>query len=83
MKDGAFVGSLDDVHTYQSLVDNPHLIDTPISGIMQKAFPVVKENTTIEGVSKLINKETAAVLVELMSGKFHIVSRQDIISSLS
>jgi cystathionine beta-synthase len=83
MKDNAFVGSLDDVHTYQSLVDNPHLIDTPISGIMQKAFPVVKENTTIEEVSKLINKETAAVLVELMSGKFHIVSRQDIISSLS
>jgi cystathionine beta-synthase len=83
MKDNAFVGSLDDVHTYQSLVDNPSLIDTPISGIMQKAFPVVKENTTIEEVSKLINKETAAVLVELMSGKFHIVSRQDIISSLS
>lgn len=83
MKDNAFVGSLDDVHTYQSLVDNPSLIDTPISGIMQKAFPVVKENTTIEEVSKLINKETAAVLVELMAGKFHIVSRQDIISSLS
>ncbi len=83
MKDNAFVGSLDDVHTYQSLVDNPSLIDTPISGIMQKAFPVVKENTTIEEVSKLINKETSAVLVELMSGKFHIVSRQDIISSLS
>jgi cystathionine beta-synthase len=64
-------------------VDNPALIDTPISGIMQKAFPIVHANTSIEEVSKLINKDTPAVLVELPNGKFHIVSRQDIISSLA
>jgi cystathionine beta-synthase len=82
MKDGIFVGSLDDVHTYQILMDNPEKKDTPISGIMQKAFPVVKAATSIEEVSKLINKDTPAVLVELENNKFHIVTKHDIIDAV-
>lgn len=82
MKDGIFVGSLDDVHTYQILMDNPEKKDTPISGIMQKAFPVVKAATSIEEVSKLINKDTPAVLVELENSKFHIVTKHDIIDAV-
>ncbi len=83
MKDGKFVGSLDDVHTYQALVENPSLVDTPISGIMQKPFPIVQTSTSIEAISKMINKETPAVLVELGNDKYHIISRQDIISCMS
>jgi len=83
MKDGVFVGSLDEAHTYQVLVDNPENRDAAISGIMQKPFPVVKTATSIEEVSKLIDKNTPAVLVELANGGYHIISRQDIISSLS
>lgn len=82
MKDGIFVGSLDDVHTYQILMDNPEKKDTPISGIMQKAFPLVKAATSIEEVSKLINKDTPAVLVELENNKFHIVTKHDIIDAV-
>ena len=83
MKDDMFVGSLNDSHTYQFLVENPELINAPISSIMQKPFPIVKENTTIEDVSKLINKETPAVLVELEKGGYHIVTRQDVINSFA
>ena len=50
---------------------------------MQAAFPVVKTSTSLEEVSKLINKQTHAVLVELPSGAHHIITRYDIISSLS
>jgi cystathionine beta-synthase len=82
MRDGTFVGSLDDIHTYQVLVDNPEKRDTPISSIMQKPFPIVKEQTTLEEVSKLINKETPAVLVELANGKHHIVTKHDIIDAM-
>jgi cystathionine beta-synthase len=83
MKDGKFVGSIDDSHVYQLLVDEPHLRDSPISSIMNPAFPVVKMNTPIEDLCKLINKQTPAVLVELANGKFHIVSRYDVISAMS
>jgi cystathionine beta-synthase len=82
-KDGHFVGSLDDSHVYQLLVENPNLRDAPISSVMQAAFPVVKTSTSLEEVSKLINKQTHAVLVELPSGAHHIITRYDIISSLS
>lgn len=82
-KDGSFVGSLDDSHVYQLLVDNPNLRDAPISSVMQAAFPVVKTTTSLEEVSKLINKQTHAVLVEMPSGGHHIITRYDIISSLS
>jgi cystathionine beta-synthase len=83
MKDGKFVGSVDDSHVYQVLVDSPELRDAPISSIMGAPFPVVQQNTTIEDICKLINKQTPAVLVELANGKFHIVSRYDVISAKS
>ena len=83
LKNDSYVGSLNDTHTYQFLIDNPDKINAPISSIMQKPFPVVKENTSIEDISKLIDKETPAVLVELNSGKYHIITRQDIINSFA
>lgn len=83
MKDGIFVGSLDDSHVYQVLLDDASLKDAPISSVMQDAFPIVKEGTSVEQVSKLINKQNHAVLVELENGNHHIVTRYDIISSLS
>lgn len=83
LKDGNFVGSIDDSQVYQLLVDEPNLKDAPISSIMNPAFPVIKTSTPIEDVCKLINKQTPAVLVELSNGKFHIVSRYDVISAMS
>lgn len=83
MKDNQFVGSLDDSHLFQLLIDNPELRDSAISNVMQAPFPIVKTNTSVEEVSKLINKNTHAVLVEMENGKHHIITRYDIISSLS
>ncbi|MBI1838370.1 MAG: pyridoxal-phosphate dependent enzyme [Flavobacteriia bacterium] len=83
MKDNKFAGSLDDSHLFQLLIDNPELKDSPISSVMQEPFPIVKTSTSVEEVSKLINKNTHAVLVEMENGKHHIITRYDIISSLS
>ena len=83
MKDNQFVGSVDDSHVYQLLVDNPELRDAPISSIMRPAFPVVQTNTAVEDLCKLINRDTPAVLVKLEENKFHIVTRYDIISAMS
>ena len=83
MMDGKFVGSLDDSKVYQSLVAKPELRDTPVSSIMQDPFPIVGVDATIEELSKLINKETTAVLVELADGKYHIVTRHDLIAAIA
>ena len=83
MKDGVFVGSLNDNQVYQLLIDNPALRDTAISKVMQAPFPVVKSSTKIEDVAKLINNDVPAVLVERANGDKHILTRQDMIASLA
>jgi cystathionine beta-synthase len=83
MKDGKIVGSIDDIHVYQLLIDYPQLRDSPISSVMGSPYPVVKAATPVEEICKLINKQTPAVLVELKGGDFSILTRSDIISSLS
>ena len=81
--DGKIVGSLDDSKVYQSLIEKPELRDAPISTIMQDSFPIVKEEATIEDLSKLINKDVAAVIVELKNGHYHIVTRHDLIAAIA
>ena len=78
MKDNQFVGSIDDAHVYQLLVDSPELKDVAISKVMGEAFPIVKHTATLEQISKLINKNTPAALVEKENGKYHIITRYDI-----
>lgn len=82
LKDGQFVGSLDENRVYQTLVESPELIDAPISSIMQAPLPLVKEKSTIEEVSRLINKEVSAVLVQMENGTYNIITKHDIIASL-
>jgi cystathionine beta-synthase len=50
---------------------------------MSAPFPIVKEETNIVDISKLISKNSAAVLVELSDGSFQILTRYDIISAMS
>ncbi len=83
MKDGTFVGSIDENHVYHLLVENPEIIDAPISKIMQVAFPIVKANASIEEVSRVITKQMPAALVDMGEGKYNIVTKYDIISSLA
>jgi cystathionine beta-synthase len=83
LKDNSFVGSIDDSHVYQLLVEDPSLRDSPISSIMGAPFPVVNHSAHLDDLCKLINKDTPAVLVELPQGGHHIVTRYDIISAMS
>jgi len=78
-----FVGSIDESKLFSLLVDNPELRNAAISTVMNAPFPVVKESASLEEVSRLINKDTSAVLVEKNDGKFHIITKFDIISALS
>ncbi len=82
MRDGKFVGAVNDNHIYQLLIEQPELRDTAVATIMDTPFPVVKEDATIEQISKLIDKDTHAVLVELNDGEHHIVTRHDLIAAI-
>lgn len=83
IRDGKFVGALDDSKVYQLLVEKPGLIDTPVSGIMGPAFPVVNANASLEELSKLINKDNSAVIVDRGDNKYHIVTKHDLIAAMA
>lgn len=77
-----FVGSVDEADLFRSYFENKDIADMPIKEVMGKPYPIVKVNASIEEVSKLISKDNQAVLVELENGKFHIITKHDIISSI-
>jgi cystathionine beta-synthase len=78
-----FVGSVDESDLFRSYFENKEIADLPIKEVMGKPFPIVKANTPIDEVSKLISKDSQAVLVELENGKYHIITKHDIISSIN
>lgn len=77
-----FAGSLNESDLFQAYLADNNIAEKPIREIMGAAYPIVKANASIEEVSKLINKENQAVLVELENGKHHIITKYDIINAI-
>ena len=78
-----FVGSIDETDLFRSYFADKNIGDKPIREIMGKPYPIVQESTPLEEVSKLISKDNQAVLVALENGKYHIITKHDIISSIN
>ena len=62
--------------------DDKDIANKPIKEVMGKPFPIVQSDTSIEKISKLIDKETGAVLVDLGNGKHHIITKHDVIRAI-
>src|SRR5690606_11381188 len=77
-----FAGSVDETDLLRFYVEDKDIANKPIREVMGKPYPVVKASTPVEEISKLINKETQAVLVDLGNGRHHIITKHDIISSI-
>lgn len=77
-----FVGSLDEAQLFRAFFEDKDLADKPTKTLMGKPFPIVKANAPIEEISKLIDKDNSAVLVELENGKHQILTKHDIIKAI-
>lgn len=77
-----FVGSLEDSNLLQAFLNNKEIAEIPVKEIMGKPYPVVSKKAKVEDVSKLISQENNAVLVDLENGKYHIITKYDIINSI-
>ncbi len=80
---GVFVGSINDAHLYAKLIANPDLKKERISAVAQPPFPVVGSEESIDSISKKINKDNNAVIVNDKGGNVHILTKYDIIEALS
>jgi len=77
------VGAISESGLFSKILNNPDIKDLPVKDVMEKAYPEVAFDTKVERLSTLINKENGAVLSKDESGSYHIVTKYDIIQSLS
>ncbi|MFZ2283749.1 MAG: pyridoxal-phosphate dependent enzyme, partial [Lutibacter sp.] len=77
-----FVGSVDESDLFRLYFDDKDIASKPIKEVMRAPFPIVKSDTSIDQISKLINRDNGAVLVDLGNDKFHIITKHDVIRAI-
>ena len=82
-KNGDVVGAISEGGLFQKIFANPDVKEQTVEQVMEKAFPVVNFDSPLEKVGSLINKENGAVLAKDESGNYQIVTKYDIIQSLT
>ncbi len=82
VKDDEFVGVVDDSGLFKKMMDNPSIKDMPINEVMGNKLPEVDAKATIEEISKLVGHDTPAALVKDDAGKYHIITKHDLINAI-
>jgi cystathionine beta-synthase len=80
---GKFVGSVDDAHLLQALLFDPSARDKMVENYMEDPFPIVQASDPIDTIAKRLAEHKGAVLVDLGQGKYHIVTRHDVVGAMS
>ena len=82
IRDGKFVGSVNDTHLFQRLIDDPSLKLSAVEEVMDSPFPIVEPNASILEISKKISKKVPAVLVKDINNQYHIITKHDVIDAI-
>ncbi len=84
MKDGVPVGAVSESGLFNILIaGGTDIRQKKIREVYETPYPVVAFDTPVERISSLISRENGAVLARDDSGHFHIVTKYDVLQSLS
>jgi cystathionine beta-synthase len=78
IEDGKSVGSVKESRILTKLLENKNLLESPISEIMEKGFPVVDMEEGMNSITKKLQK-SPAVLVENFGRISGIITRADVL----
>lgn len=78
-----FIGSINDSDILEYIINNPLNITKEVSVIMNKPYPIVNYNDTIDSISRKIDRNNPALIVQDMGGNYHIITKFDVIESIS
>lgn len=81
MENEEWVGSVGEQQVISALSEN-RLQNSSVRDIMASPLPVVSEDTTVSQLSKIISRQTPAVIVKKTAGDYQIISQYDLIQSL-
>lgn len=83
MKGDDFTGSITDSMILSQLIQDPGAQTSPVSEIMDAPFPVIEHSTGMGEVTALLNRSNPAVVVHMKDGSYDIITRSDLIITLS
>lgn len=83
MRDGSIIGSITESGLFQKVFSNPDIRHEIIAHVVEPPFPIVDFKTSIEKLRALISKENGAVLSIDEVGNYHILTKYDVIQTLS
>jgi cystathionine beta-synthase len=76
-------GTISENGLFSKLFLNPEIKHAKISSVLEPVLPIVSFDTPIERISSMITKENGAVLSKDEAGGFHILTKYDILQSLT
>ncbi len=77
------IGAISAHGLFDKILNNADVKNERIQTVLEPSYPFVAFDTAVERLSNFITKENGAVLSKDESGSYHIVTRHDIIQSLS
>lgn len=83
MWEGDNLGAISAGGLFNQILNNAGIKTHSVESVMEKAYPEVAFDTPVERLSSFITKENGAVLSKDETGMFHVVTKYDIIQSLS
>lgn len=83
MKDSEPIGALSEQGLFMKVFANSDIKNATVESVMETNFPIVDFATPVEKLGSLINKEVGAVLAKDEMGTYHIVTKYDVIQSLT
>ena len=83
VSNGASIGAISESGLFNKILNDSNVKFQTVESVMEKTYPEVAFDTPVERLSAFINKENGAVLSKDETGAFHIITKYDIIQSLT
>jgi cystathionine beta-synthase len=78
-----YVGAVYESSILSTLLEDSTKRSSPVREIMDQPFPVVTCDVKIDQLTKMFDKKTSAVLVSMADGSLNILTKSDLIQTLS
>jgi len=82
IENGTIIGSISESRLFAKLIKEPTLKNETVESIIEKPFPFINIDSSIEEISTKIDKENSAVMVQDNAGELHIITKHDIIKAI-
>jgi cystathionine beta-synthase len=81
--DDRCVGSLSEATLMSRVIEDPGILDRPVSALMDAPFPDIDEHVLMSGIGRMLTRQTPAVLVRREGRLAGIITRYDVVRHLT